>query len=242
MIRHIVTALERIYGPTIQRLNDLTRRSHSSFRVSAAFTLIELIVVTTVIIILTGLVLSTVGYVQKKGARARAETEIAAMSAACESYKADNGIYPKDPTANTATDALNARTMLDPVATDAALYRAASLVLYRALSGDRNLDRAVTDADKNFNIDGSALSPPLAQLPQSYFAFKPNMLSPSGGSGTITAITDSFGNSYGYSTANQYDPNKGYNPTFDLWSTAGVAASPTPSPPGTQQDLWIKNW
>src|SRR5256886_3750102 len=52
---------------------------HSSFRVSAAFTLIELIVVTTVIIILTGLVLSTVGYVQKKGARARAETEIAAM-------------------------------------------------------------------------------------------------------------------------------------------------------------------
>ena len=51
-------------------------------RYNAAFTLIELIVVTAVIIILTGLVLSTVGYVQKKGARARAETEIAAMSAA----------------------------------------------------------------------------------------------------------------------------------------------------------------
>ncbi len=64
-------------------------------RYNAAFTLIELIVVTAVIIILTGLVLSTVGYVQKKGARARAETEIAAMSAACESYKADNGIYPR---------------------------------------------------------------------------------------------------------------------------------------------------
>src|SRR5213080_5549730 len=65
-------------------------------RYTEAFTLIELIVVTTVIIILTGLVLSTVGYIQKKGARARAETEIAAMSAACESYKADNGIYPTD--------------------------------------------------------------------------------------------------------------------------------------------------
>lgn len=63
-------------------------------RYNAAFTLIELIVVTTVIIILTGLVLSTVGYVQKKGARARAETEIAAMSAALESYKADNAVYP----------------------------------------------------------------------------------------------------------------------------------------------------
>jgi type II secretory pathway pseudopilin PulG len=67
---------------------------HSSFRAGGAFTLIELIVVTTVIVILTGLVLSTVGYVQKKGARARAETEIAAMSAALESYKADNAVYP----------------------------------------------------------------------------------------------------------------------------------------------------
>src|SRR5436189_3277 len=64
-------------------------------RYNVAFTLIELIVVITVIIILTGLVLSTVGYAQKKGARARAETEIAAMSAACESYKADNGIYAR---------------------------------------------------------------------------------------------------------------------------------------------------
>jgi len=209
-----------------------------------AFTLVELLVVFGIILILAGLVLSTVGYARKKGARARAETEIAAMSAACESYKADNAVYPKDLTANTATDALNARTMLDPATTDAALYRAASLVLYRALSGDRNLDRAVTDADRSFNIDGTALSPPLAQLPQSYFAFKPNMLSPSGGSGTVTAVTDPFGNTYGYSTANQADPitPKGYNPTFDLWSTAGVAPSPTPAPPATQQNLWIKNW
>jgi type II secretory pathway pseudopilin PulG len=73
------------------------------------FTLIELIVVTAVIIILTGLVLSTVGYVQKKAARARAETEIAAMSAACENYKADNGIYPRD-TTNHTTDNLAALT------------------------------------------------------------------------------------------------------------------------------------
>jgi type II secretory pathway pseudopilin PulG len=67
---------------------------HSSFSPRSAFTLIELIVVTTVIIILTGLVLSTVGYIQKKGARARAETEIAAMSAALENYKSDNAVYP----------------------------------------------------------------------------------------------------------------------------------------------------
>ena len=61
-----------------------------------AFTLIELVLVVGIIIVLAGLVLSTVGYARKKGARARAETEIAAMSAACENYKADNGVYPQE--------------------------------------------------------------------------------------------------------------------------------------------------
>jgi len=224
-----------------ERLTNCARARRCEPRYNA-FTLIELILVVGIIIVLAGLVLSTVGYARKKAARARAETEIAALSAACENYKADNAVYPRDPTANTSTDALNARTMLDPATTNAALYTAASLVLYRALSGDRNLDRTITAADENYKIDGTALTPPLTQLPQSYFAFKPNMLSPSGGNGNVTALVDPFGNPYGYSTANQYDPNTGYNPTFDLWSTAGVAPSPTPNPPATQQDRWIKNW
>jgi prepilin-type N-terminal cleavage/methylation domain-containing protein len=66
-------------------------KKHSQF---AAFTLIELLVVMAIITILAALVLSTAGYVQKKGARSRAEAEIAALGAALESYKADNGDYP----------------------------------------------------------------------------------------------------------------------------------------------------
>src|SRR5437016_11175324 len=71
----------------------------SSFRAAGAFafTIIELLVVISIIIILASLILSTVGYVQKKGARSRAEAEIAAISAALESHKADNGIYPACP-------------------------------------------------------------------------------------------------------------------------------------------------
>src|SRR2546428_573293 len=72
---------------------------HSSF----AFTIIELLVVITIIIVLAGLIIATTGYVQKKGARSRAETEIAAISAACESYKADNGVYPRGSATNPGT-------------------------------------------------------------------------------------------------------------------------------------------
>src|SRR6187549_3004153 len=75
-----------------------------------AFTLIELIVVVGIIAILSALVLSTVGYARKKSAFARAETEIAAMSAACENYKADNGVYPS----NTDTNNLDPRTGGNP--------------------------------------------------------------------------------------------------------------------------------
>ena len=198
------------------------RASSFSFR---AFTLIELVVVVGLILILTGLVLSTVGYARKKGARARAETEIAAMSAACESYKSDNGVYPsKSPDTNT----LDARSNLDP---SAAVYSIASLFLYEKLAGVTTGNRSETPSTTT------------------YFTFKPNMLLPAPPStANITAIGDPFGNSYGYSTianptANPSpSPGAGYNPTFDLWSTAGVAPSPTPAPPTTQQDLWIKNW
>src|SRR5712692_6228110 len=203
--------------------------SRRTIRYNTAFSLIELLVVIGVIIILAGLILSTVSYVQKKGARSRAETEIAAISAACESYKADNGIYPRGNAnlSNTTpydTDNLDARTNLDP---SAAVYSAASLFLYEQLAG-------VTS--------GSRSAIPSGKI---YFTFKANMLLPAPPSiADITAIRDPFGNSYGYSTADQADPvtPKGYNPTFDLWSTAGTALSPTPTPPAKQQDLWIKNW
>ncbi len=104
-----------------------------------AFTLIELIVVVGIITILAGLVLSTVGYARKKGARARAETEIAAISAACENYKADLGVYPR-PTQHTNTlNTLNARQNFD--ATQNVYQNGQSLSVQRIdwciLSGNR---------------------------------------------------------------------------------------------------------
>ncbi len=183
-----------------------TRRGERRY---TGFTLIELIVVMTVIVILTGLVLSTVGYVQKKAARSRAETEIAAMSAACENYKADNGVYP---TNTSTTEQLDARAPIN-----IATYQLASRYLYGQLSGDLDFD-GVPDSNR-----------------KSYMQFKPNMLGVDNNNKVYPR--DPFGNSYGYSTiqAATGDSTKGFNPTFDVWSTAGLTT-------GADATQWIKNW
>ncbi len=213
------------------------KRAFPGFPALSAFTIIELLIVMAVIIILAGLILVAAGYVREKGYRSRAEAEIAAISAAIESYKVDNGIYPRgnaDLAVTTPpydTDTLDAKTGLDPQneinpdprVPGAILYVKASLALYKVLSGD---------------IDGNRQ--PTAK---SYFSFPPGMLWPRG-SGPVTALVDAFGNCYGYSTANQDTSAKGFNPTFDLWSTAGsgTGATPTPNPAPTPEKLWIKNW
>ena len=172
---------------------------------TAGFTVLELLVVITIIVILAGLILATTGYVEKKGARSRAESEMAAISAALESYKADNGIYPTDPG---KTENVNPPTSPIPAA--------ASLYLYEQLTGDSNNDRVVDT--------------------KSYFVFKPNMLLPAPPStANVTAIRDPFGNPYGYSTMKAAGGSGGYNPTYDLWSTANAN-------PANDQNQWVKNW
>jgi type II secretory pathway pseudopilin PulG len=174
-----------------------------------AFTIVELLIVIVIILMLAGLILATSGYVQTKGRRSRAEAEIAAISAALENYKADNGVYPSN----------NDTKALDPTTTTPNSYKAASSHLYSQMTGD-------DDADPT--------TPPTAN-PKNYFgsALKPNMLGPSP-PGPNTYLRDPFGNSYGYSTAKADNPGGtvGYNPTFDLWSTAN----------STSQSEWIKNW
>jgi type II secretory pathway pseudopilin PulG len=218
----------------------LPRRSrakagHPSFARQRAFTILELLIVISIIIILAGLTIATMSYVQRKAGRSRAEAEIAAMSAAMESYKADNGVYPRG-NADIAsasspydTDALDARTGLSPQTElnpdpkSNSRYLPASLFLYKILSGDVNATRQPST--------------------KSYFNFPAGMLWPRGSS-SVTALVDPFGNCYGYSTAYQANPATGFNPTFDLWSTAktGTGATPPPTPAPTPLNQWIKNW
>ncbi|MEY2546638.1 MAG: hypothetical protein QOG48_1755 [Verrucomicrobiota bacterium] len=177
-----------------------------------AFTVLELLVVIAIIIVLAGLILATTGYVQNKGARSRAEAEIAAMSAALESYKADNGIYPRD---------ANKTDQVDPTVSPIPLT--ATEYLYEQLSGNSAANMQPTSGAK------------------SYFAFKPQMLAgnkdTNGSLTSVTNIRDPFGNAYGYSTAKAANPagTMGFNPTFDLWSTANAK-------PANDTNQWVKNW
>lgn len=66
----------------------------------AAFTLIELLAVITIIVILAGVVFGGMSYVNDKQANEKAKVQIALLSKALEEYKLDNGAYP--PTANSA--------------------------------------------------------------------------------------------------------------------------------------------
>lgn len=226
-----------------------------------AFTLIEMITVMAVIAILAGLVLSVAGLVQKKGARSKADAEVRAMAGALESFKTDNGGYPQA----APSDTLDPRTDLTPTTTT---YYTAGLVLYRALSGDYNADGRINATDGTFDTAGNSLSPPpnpALGAPKSYFEFKQSMLGGPKINGALSAgvqyLQDPFGYSYGYSTAGlavdlnyrqllATDPNasrptvKGYNTSFDLWSTAGSTGPKASSDAAkeAERNKWIKNW
>jgi type II secretory pathway pseudopilin PulG len=200
----------------------ILRARRSVCRSCAAFTILELLIVITIIIVLAGLILATVGYVQKKGARSRAEAEIAAMSAALENYKADNGVYPT----GSATEGYGPQAAID-----FSKYNPASKYLYGELTGD----------NEDFNGANDTAN---EQKNKSYFSFKPQLLGrtdmsqPPSSSNPVSFLRDPFGNSYGYSTVQAKTGSGGYNPTFDLWSTGGVVSATNPP----DQTQWIKNW
>jgi prepilin-type N-terminal cleavage/methylation domain-containing protein len=203
------------------------------------FTLIEMLTVMLIIAILASLILGVNSLVQSKAARARAEGEIKTLSMGCENYKVDNGTYPR----NEDTDDLDPRDNGNPTNDK---YHKACLYLYSALSGD-------TKPDKN---------PDFKPEEKTYLQdfFKPNVLSAKkDGNGKITEvkyIQDPFGQCYGYSTAGAEEEedflkelrknpsaarpasSKGFNSTFDLWSTGGSLKGSTQK----EQNKWVKNW
>jgi prepilin-type N-terminal cleavage/methylation domain-containing protein len=108
-------------------LNPLTPR-----RPVAAFTLIELLAVITVIGILAGLTLGAAGAVRRHGAGSTAKAEVAALQAACDRFYADNNSYPSN-------SAVNPSSSFAPTG-----YINAGRVLFTNLLGSATLTAAPT--------------------------------------------------------------------------------------------------
>ena len=191
----------------------------------ASFTLIELLTVIAIIAILAALILAAGSGVMKKALRNRASGEVQAMSAALESYKTDNGIYPPSDGTLLLT---NTYATYDGTSAD---YQTNSQLLYQALSGKTNYNDV-----------------PIAGV-KSYMSFKTSQLGNyTAAAGTTgpgsTYIQDPWGYSYGYSTgtansaANPSYPYNG-NGSFDLWSTGGLLSTTTVQ---NATNVWLSNW
>lgn len=229
-------------------------------RPSSGFTLIETVTAMAVIIVLTGLVMSIAGYVQRKAAQSRANGEIAMLAAACESYKADSGAYPRDvedSVENSNTDRISPREHFIPTTEE---YEKSSRFLYKELSGDRKGSETGDDPDGKPE-DGNPRY--LKDLDTKILKVSKDE---KGQIKEVKYLQDPYGYPYAYSTAaaaaqEDYlkklktkgtgtppsgETLRGFNPAaYDLWSTGGSRPSAQPTDDKKKEEewaKWLKNW
>lgn len=205
-------------------------RSHS-----AGFTLMELLVVISLIAVLAGLVLASAGGIMKKIKRDQIRQFMAEIEGGLEDYKVDNAIYPLNPPRDAGSGGGGGGG--DDLAVNG------STVLYKNLSGDFDLDGKVDEEEtvyverldfwSNSNQGGSRKEPETRR---------------SVPFGDGYAVVDPLGSPMRYLAApfgtseehrKERDKIKQKNPTYDLWSIAG--ADPN-SPDFSDESTWITNW
>lgn len=99
-------------------------KNHQSRFLARGFTLIEMLVTITIIVILAGLSLGGFKYVSVKQANSQAEIQIKLLGSAIEEYKLDNGEYPVSTNTNDLYRALYYDGAQDPPLNDGKIYLA----------------------------------------------------------------------------------------------------------------------
>lgn len=186
-------------------------------RRNQGFTLVELLTVTAVLAVLMTLVIGVQRYASEKAKRTLADAELKAIASACQNYKTDQAVFPR----NDVTDALSSLSASYPE------YVASNIELYKMLTGDADLN------GKPDSTEGIANAAP------SYIDFKSSQLRVL--NARVAYMRDPWDSEgspkpYGYSTARASKPSDesaGYNVTYDLWSTANKPNNPK---------AWIANW
>jgi prepilin-type N-terminal cleavage/methylation domain-containing protein len=161
----------------------------------AAFTLIEVMAVITIIVILAGLVVGGMGFVSERQAKEKAKVQIALLSKALEEYKLDMGKYPGSADSTPATGLITAE-----------LY---DRLFYQGYEYGENPARTDTPADPK------ATKIYLADLDPT--STKQGWVTPSKTAGAKPTagqvINDPWGKPYHYRKG-----TNAMNPDFDLWS------------------------
>jgi prepilin-type N-terminal cleavage/methylation domain-containing protein len=185
----------------------------------AAFSLIEMMAVVTIIVILASLIVGGMGFVTDKQAKSKAQLQMALISKALEDYKLDTGSYPA--TGNSVKGEDNSK------------------ILFKALYWDSDNDgqgAAVGNAagDTEQKIYLAELDPVTNKQGWT-----------SGTASLKTKIMDPWGKEYRYRTAfdttGKANTNT-QNPDFDLWSVGkdGDTNPATPKDKANRDD--IKNF
>ncbi|MCP5541509.1 MAG: prepilin-type N-terminal cleavage/methylation domain-containing protein [Akkermansiaceae bacterium] len=195
-------------------------------RVRAGFTLLELLIVISVVAVLASIVIASLPGIMANIKRKSIRQFVAELEAGLEDYKQDNAIYPLNPEGGGAS---GSSKVDDGVAVQGAV------ILYKHLSGDFDMDgQGTVDDDMTIYVErldnwsnrerngrkpgqersapfqgGYAVVDPLGG-PVRYVAFPPNM---------------------------KNKPTR--NPTYDMWSVAGADAE---HPDFSDEAKWITNW
>lgn len=191
----------------------------------SAFSLLELLVVMSIMIVLAGLVLAAVRGMQESALRKKAGSQIEAIGLALEDFRIDNGEYPINE--------------IDPEQDP----EAGAMVLYQALSGDGN-DRL------GFYGEPSASTGKLASSQKAYM----EQLDPQADSqgmvnenaAGVFYVNDPWREPYRYVRHDDDPPGerqeKQRNPsTYDLYSP-GQASDPAEGDQESNEKKWITNW
>jgi prepilin-type N-terminal cleavage/methylation domain-containing protein len=193
----------------------------------AAFTLIELMAVITIIVILAGLVVGGMGFVSERQAKEKAKVQIALLSKALEEYKLDMGSYP--PTVDKPNVASPAGTGTSAVSLYDALF-------YDGYDYGKQATPPTTWT-KAVKIYLADLDP--TSTKQGWVTTSTTTV------GKSLTVSDPWGNQYCYRTAVDSTGKANastQNPDFDLWSMGKDGKSKPATPSDTTNRDDIKNF